>query len=67
MLSYYSMQLFPMLFMEGCFSLYVQNHFIKTRENLVGTAFSIEGFKENAKFFAYLLKNEHMFNYDNFD
>jgi hypothetical protein len=23
MLSYYSMQLFPMLFMEGCFSLYV--------------------------------------------
>ena len=66
MLSYYSSQLFQGLFLEGCLSLYAQTLFKKSK-NFIGTDIPISGLVESAKFYAYLLKNEHLLDYDQFN
>ena len=64
MLSYYSMQLSPVFLIEGCISLCYQNFFKKNKADMVGTPVPMKQLINNVRFFASLLRNEHMHNYD---
>ena len=63
-LSYYSLQLCPAFLIEGCISLYLQNFFEKSSAKPVGSPISVKELTKDVKFYADLLRNEHMLNYD---
>ena len=66
LLSYYSMQLFPALFLEGCLACYTKAYLKQTGYHFVGTPIPIQEILSSMKFFAFIMANEHMFSYDNF-